>query len=170
MNAVRRSRKQLRPLPSSFVVVAVLAMCGGGFTPAQAQAGDPGVPSSSAEAIEYDLPASTLGATAAAIARISGLEISIDPTVSALQGTSAVRGRMGGREAMNRALKGSGLVTVQQGAILRIETLQKISAVTIIAKRDVAEISFKADRSDTATRSGTDLMNVPMSMTMITSK
>ncbi len=42
--------------------------------------------------------------------------------------------------------------------------------VVVQVKRDKAEESFKADRSDTATRSGTDLQDVPAAITMITAK
>lgn len=43
-------------------------------------------------------------------------------------------------------------------------------AIVITAIRDQAETSFKADRSDTATRSGASLHDVPGSVTVITSK
>ncbi|MET0266215.1 MAG: TonB-dependent receptor [Duganella sp.] len=42
--------------------------------------------------------------------------------------------------------------------------------VLVVAQRDQAETSFKADRSDTTTRSGADLRDVPQSVTVITSK
>lgn len=42
--------------------------------------------------------------------------------------------------------------------------------VVITAQRDQAETSFKADRSDTATRSGSSLHDVPGSVTIITGK
>lgn len=44
------------------------------------------------------------------------------------------------------------------------------TAIVITAQRDQAETSFKADRSDTATRSGASLHDVPGSVTIITSK
>lgn len=42
--------------------------------------------------------------------------------------------------------------------------------VLVVAQRDQAETSFKADRSDTTTRSGADLRSVPQSVTVITSR
>jgi len=44
------------------------------------------------------------------------------------------------------------------------------ASIVITAQRDQAETSFKADRSDTSTRSGTNLHDVPASVTIITSK
>jgi iron complex outermembrane receptor protein len=43
-------------------------------------------------------------------------------------------------------------------------------SVLVVAQRDQAETSFKADRSDTTTRSGAALRDVPQSVTVITSK
>lgn len=45
-----------------------------------------------------------------------------------------------------------------------------LERVVVIAKRDPAETSFKADRSETATRQGTALLDVPASVTVITGK
>lgn len=73
-------------------------------------------------------------------------------------------------------LSGAALPALAQEAAPAPETSEKKepvaepTAIVITAQRDQAETSFKADRSDTATRSGTSLHDVPASVTIITSK
>lgn len=141
-----------------------MVLLGGAVHPAWAQAV---APASATDVAEYDLPAASLAQTIAAITRASGLSIIVDQGVSTDTRVPAVRGRLSGREALSQALTGTGLSIDQQGTSLRVSLVQ---AVSIVAKRDKAESSFKADRSDTATRSGTYLMDVPMAVTIVTSK
>lgn len=104
------------------------------------------------------------------IASTSGQTIVFDETEVDKYTSGAVSGSLTVQQAVTQALAGTGLVFGQKktGEIaVYIMTLEKVS---ILAKRDQAETSFKADRSDTATRTGTSLMDVPGSITIITSK
>lgn len=49
-------------------------------------------------------------------------------------------------------------------------SVKQLAPIVVTAIRDQAETSFKADRSDTATRNGVSLQETPASVTVITSK
>lgn len=75
------------------------------------------------------------------------------------------------QQAVLRAIDGTGLTLGESAdGALTIATVQTLDVVHVYAQRDKAETRFKADRSDTATRSGADLSEIPQSVTLITSK
>ena len=118
----------------------------------------------------YALDSAPLDQTLDAIAKISGRRVVFDESlVKGLQ-AAPVAGVMNVRQAVEQALKGTGLMVSEAAAgALQVDD-GRLQSVTIVAKRDQAETSFKAARSDTATRGGTDLHDVPQSVTIITSK
>lgn len=116
----------------------------------------------------YNLDAGPLAQTLDAIAAINGRKIAYER--SNLKGVSAhaVRGNYSLGAAVSEALatSGFGLSEDEKGNLV----ISRETIVTITAQRDQAETSFKADRSDTATRSGSYLHVVPASVTLLTSK
>jgi iron complex outermembrane receptor protein len=119
----------------------------------------------------FDLPAAPLATTLRAIARASGRRIEFDSGPLTDMTAPAVVGNLTVEEAVGRATAGREMkLSVEAGGVIRIAAGSSSQSVTIAAKRDQAELAFKADRSDTATRSGASLMDTPASVTIITSK
>jgi iron complex outermembrane receptor protein len=116
----------------------------------------------------YDLNPGPLVQTLDAIARLSGRPISFDGADLAGGHASAVKGNFSAGAAISEALVGTQHVLTEDSVGNLVVT--RPAKVEIVAKRDQAETEFKADRSDTATRSGTSLHLVPGSVTLITSK
>lgn len=116
----------------------------------------------------YDLKPAPLVQTLDAIAKISGRKIDFDRAALSSGNAASVEGNLSAGAAVAQALAGTGYVMNEDG----VGTLVVTPSVQVVvtAKRDQAETSFKADRSDTATRSGTSLHIVPGSVTLITSK
>jgi iron complex outermembrane recepter protein len=118
----------------------------------------------------YALEAGPLSQTLAKIATLSGRPVAFDEALVSGLKAGPVTGSLSARQAVEQALAGTGL-QVSESATGSLQVgASDLGVVVILAKRDQAETSFKADRSDTATRSGTDLLDVPTSMTIITSK
>ncbi|WP_026096540.1 TonB-dependent receptor plug domain-containing protein, partial [Ideonella sp. B508-1] len=151
-----------QPKEVCVAIAAAFAVCAA----ASVQAAEPqqGAAQPAQATALYDLPAAPLSDTLSAIARISGQPIRFD--ASDVQGRTApaVKGQLSVRDAVASAIAGSSLVMQMRHGALVVE----IQTVEILAKRSKAETSFKADLSDTAARSGTDLMDTPASVTIIT--
>jgi iron complex outermembrane receptor protein len=118
----------------------------------------------------YALDPAPLVETLQAISRISGRKINFDAAAIASVRASAVSGKLTPQEAVGQALKGTALSAQLKGDEWHVSYTTTLDTVIIIAKRDEAETSFLARRSDTATRGGVDLMDVPQSVTIITAK
>lgn len=116
----------------------------------------------------YDIKPGALADTLDAIAKISGRPIVFDR--AALSGGHAreVRGNYSAGAAISQAIAGTSY-TLNEDHVGSL-VVMPAAKVEVAAKRDQAETEFKADRSDTATRSGTSLHLVPGSVTLITSK
>ncbi|GAP36343.1 TonB-dependent receptor [Piscinibacter sakaiensis] len=151
------------------VWLAVLAGVALHATPAAAAS--PAEGGTSIQASRYDLPAAPLVVTLDAIARQSGRSISFDRARLADQPAPAVRGNYTPRQAVEAALQGAPLrLGDGDGGVLNVYVVGDLGVVSVFARRDQAEKGFKADRSETATRSGTDLMDLAGGMTIITGK
>lgn len=134
-------------------------------TPNQTLAQTP--PAFSATARSYQLDAGPLVQTLDAIAAASGLRIDFDrKTVSAVR-ASPVVGDFSPVGAVTAALANTGYSAREDAAG---EITVYVTNVVEVTGRDEAEQSFKATRSDTSTRSGADLHDVPGSVTLITAK
>lgn len=128
-------------------------------------------PAAATQTASFDLPAGPLAATLDAIAKQSGRTISFDRAHAATQQASAIKGSYTVQQAIEAALAGKDLQLYEDASgVLNIYAIGAPQQLTIVAKRDQAETGFKADRSDTATRSGTNLMDLPGAVTIITSK
>lgn len=117
---------------------------------------------------DYDLKAGPLLQTLEAIEKISGRRIDFDRADLAKGRAKAVNGNLSAAAAISQALDGTRYALQDDG----VGTLAVTPGATVevVARRDQAETEFKADRSDTSTRSGTSLHLVPGSVTLITSK
>ncbi|MHC1479719.1 TonB-dependent siderophore receptor [Frateuria aurantia] len=84
----------------------------------------------------------------------------------------ALNGEWTAVQAVQHLLVDSAWTAVEEkGGIIRLQPRAgSLQRVDVTAKLDEAETSFKADRSDTVNRSDTDLMDIPGSETIITSK
>lgn len=149
-------------------VLAGLALYGG--MAMQALAAN-AAPAEATQPAPFDLPAGPLPATLDAIAKQSGRSISFDRVYLATQHAPAITGNYTVLQAIEAALAGMNLQLFEDASgVLNIYVVGQLQRVTIFAKRDQAETGFKADRSDTATRSGTDLMDLAGAVTIVTSK
>jgi len=115
----------------------------------------------------YELKPGPLVQTLDAIQQASGQRIAFDRAALAPAQAGAVRGNLSAGAAVAQALSGTGYIMNEDGSGTLVVTAQQ---VVVTAKRDEAETSFKASRSDTATRSGSSLHLTPGSVTLITGK
>lgn len=120
----------------------------------------------------YDLPAAALADTLRSIAHVSGRRIEFDAEALGDSRASAVTGEFTVSQALAQALAGTTFKVSEKDGLLKVDagSSVELQRVVVVAKRDPAETSFKADRSDTATRSGTSLMDLPGSVTIVTGK
>jgi iron complex outermembrane recepter protein len=144
---------------------------------AQAQSAGP-----AASAIGYSIEKAQLEQTLLSIGRQSGRTIVFDPALVRSLTASPVKGTLSPEDAVRAALQGTGLVlVVQTDGTLSVRApvadtkappapVATLKAITVVAERDQAETSFKVDRSSTSTRSDSDLMDVPASISVITAK
>lgn len=116
----------------------------------------------------YDLKPGPLVQTLDAIAATSGRPIVFDRGELNKGTARRVTGNFSAGAAISHAIDGAGFILNEDNVGTLVVT--RAPVVEIFAKRDQAETEFKADRSDTATRSGTSLHLVPGSVTLITSK
>ncbi len=124
-----------------------------------------------AATVSFDLAAAPLVETLDAIGRLTGRTIVFDRTALAGRSAAPVKGSMTARQAVETALKDKDLSAAESSAgVLSVALVQTSQDIVITAQRNRAETSFFADRSDTATRSGTNLMDVPAGVTILTSK
>jgi len=149
------------------VMLGVLAFCA---MPCGASAQAVASPAPAARANAFDLPPAPLASTLREISRIGGVRIDMDAESVSGKQAPAIRGSLSVDEALSAALADSGVHWLRVASGYWVALPGKLDTVLVVARRDQAETSFKADRSDTATRSGTDLMDVPGAVTIITSK
>lgn len=118
----------------------------------------------------YALEAAPLEQSLKAIADKSGRKIAFDRRLVDGLRASAVKGQLTALEAVTMALSSTGLV-VSESADGAMQIGGQIpERIVVTARRDRAETSFKADRSETATRNGESLLDVPASVSLVTSK
>lgn len=150
-------------------ILTGFALAGGGAASAQAQA--TAAQSPTAPTFTFDIPAGALPATLDAIAKQTGRTVRFDREHLVGQTAPAIKGNLTAHQAVAAALAGKKLRLNDDAAgVLDVYVIGELEQVTVYAKRDQAEKGFKADRSDTATRSGTDLMDLAGAVTIITSK
>lgn len=150
---------------SGAVMLGVLALCA---VPASAQT--PAATAATAKTYRFDLPAASLAETLRAISRVSGVTITFDSESVAGKRAPAVSGTLMLSDALAMAIGDNDVEARATATGYWVAVANKLDTVFVVARRDQAETSFKADRSDTATRSGSDLMEIPGGVTIITSK
>jgi len=150
--------------------------------PAHAQA------AASAQTASYDLPTGPLDATLTGIARRAGRIIAIDPSLVSGHTASPVRGNLTLEQAFAQALDGTGLEVAPGGdgsytlrkappetpkpeaGAAREESQLPVVTVRAEAEREAASgpvLGYVAKRSATATRTDTDIAEVPQSVSII---
>lgn len=129
----------------------------------------------------YAIEAGPLDKALEAIGKQSGRTIKLDPASVQNMSAPAIRGNFTAEQALRLALQGSGLeISVASGGVISIVAVVPVAtnkaletnlpAITVVAKRDQAETSFKVDRSSTSTRSDTDLLDQPISVSVVSAK
>lgn len=134
----------------------------------------------------YSIEQGPLAQTLNSIGNLSGRAIAFDAARARTLIAPPVKGVLTAEAAVRQALQGSGLaVAVKPDGTLLVSTpadtnaaptepepapVASLKAITVVAQRDQAETSFKVDRTSTSTRSDTDLMDLPSSVTVVTSK
>ncbi|HAV1568866.1 TPA: TonB-dependent siderophore receptor [Klebsiella michiganensis] len=158
---------KLTPILSKTMLCAALGVILGEMPGAYAQT----PPSATTDAVnEYDIPAGTLGATLREISRVSGRTVRFESRDVQDHQAPAVRGRHNAVAAVQEAISLSGLtMTVLTNGNISV-FMPELDIVTVTASRSEAETGFKASRSETATRSGADLLDVPQAVTVVTAK
>jgi iron complex outermembrane recepter protein len=160
----KNSRLALSQLILPGALASIFALSAPSSVHAQQAAAADNVPSLH----EYDLQAGPLVQTLEAIEKISGRRINFDRADLAKGRAKAVNGNLSAAAAISQAVAGTRYLVRDDGAGDLAVTPG--ATVEVAARRDQAETEFKADRSDTATRSGTSLHLVPGSVTLITGK
>lgn len=150
-------------------------------------------PVSTGASADYVIGQGPLEQTLLSIGRQAGRTIVFDPAIVHGHTAPAVQGKFGIEEAIHQALAGSGLELVAgTDGVLTVKVAKvpvpsaasapaaradsetgpvtQLQAIQVVAERDQAETSFKVDRTSTSTRSNTDLMDLPSSVTVVTSK
>jgi iron complex outermembrane receptor protein len=120
--------------------------------------------------LKFALGAEPLAETLQAISEQSGRAVHFNAAdVKDIQ-APAIRGEFTAVGALQRAVAGSKVTMASDpGGGWTVFVPQSLDTVVVTAKLDEAETGFQATRSDTATRSGSDLMEIPQSITIITS-
>ncbi len=148
---------------------------------ANAQAQTAGVASAT---VNYAIEQGPLEQTLISIGRESGRAIAFDAARVRSLVAAPVKGTLTADAAVRVALVGTGLtLVVKPDGTLSVTDPATVAAtpeqtppetslraITVVAARDQAETSFKVDRTSTSTRSDTDLMDVPASVTVVTAK
>lgn len=153
------------------LMACVAALSSAAF-PTLAMAQQPNAPEAGNERARYRLPPAALADTLREIEQLSGHRVLFLTSTVATLRSGPVSGELTPAEAVAVAVAGTGLSVSQQsnGDLLVGITGMGETDIVVLGRRDEAETGFKASRSDTATRSGASLLEVPGSVTIITSK
>ncbi len=152
--------------PLSLLCAALLAAM---LQPAHAQSSTV-APAAAEEGADYAIPGGPLATTLKEIGRISGRTVRFDTRDVENQRAPALNGHRTAVEALQSVIAGTGLTMTSMANGDLVVFVPQLDTLHVVAKRDEAETGFKASSSDTATRSGTDLLDVPQSVTVITAK
>ena len=118
----------------------------------------------------YAIPEGPLAGTLREISRVSGRQISFETRDVQDVRAPALNGSRHVIAAVQEVIAGSGLsMTTLANGNLHVFVPQ-LGTVTVTATRGEAETGFKASSSETATRSGANLLDVPQAVTVVTAK
>lgn len=132
-----------------------------------------------AHAEPYKLPAGPLAATLNQIASQAGVTLSIDPTLTEGKRSAPVEGDLQAVDALNQALRGTGLQLQSNGAgvyslVPATESAVALPDVTVTASEQAAETAwgptrgYLASRTATGTKTDTPLLETPRSISVAT--
>lgn len=132
-----------------------------------------------AHAEPYQLPAGPLAATLNQIASQAGVTLSIDPTLTEGKRSAPVQGDLQAVDALNQALRGTGLQLQSNGAgvyslVPAAESAVALPDVTVTASEQTAETAwgptrgYLASRTATGTKTDTPLLETPRSISVAT--
>ncbi|EJO93927.1 TonB-dependent siderophore receptor [Ectopseudomonas mendocina DLHK] len=132
-----------------------------------------------AHAEPYQLPAGPLAATLNQIASQAGVTLSIDPTLTEGKRSAPVEGDLQAVDALNHALRGTGLQLQSNGAgvyslVPAAESAVALPDVTVTASEQAAETAwgptrgYLASRTATGTKTDTPLPETPRSISVAT--
>jgi iron complex outermembrane receptor protein len=132
-----------------------------------------------AHAEPYQLPAGPLAATLNQIASQAGVTLSIDPTLTEGKRSAPVQGDLQAVDALNQALRGTGLQLQSNGAgvyslVPAAESAVALPDVTVTASEQAAETAwgltrgYLASRTATGTKTDTPLLETPRSISVAT--
>lgn len=137
-------------------------------------------PATTSAAVSFNVPAQPLDQALAQFARQAGLQLAASPDlIRGLQGR-AVRGTLGVQAALDELLRGSGLGGRVADGLLTIEraspsasaeTTLPVVRVKADAVRETATgpvLGYVANRSATATKTDTPLIEIPQSISVVT--
>jgi iron complex outermembrane recepter protein len=139
------------------------------LSPAQAQRVDNASGISQAGQ-DYAIPAGPLATTLKTIASTSGRIVRFEARDVQGRQAPALAGRLTAVAAVQAAIADTGLTMASMANGDLAVFVPQLDTMHVVATRDQAESGFKASSSDTATRSGTDLLDVPQAVTVITAK
>jgi iron complex outermembrane receptor protein len=154
-------------LKYSMLCAAVLVVFGQSL---HAETASSPAPTSSPALHSYHLAAGPLAASLREISRISGTSIRFEaPDVQDAK-APAINGSLDAVAAVQQAIADSGLtMSVLPNGVIQVY-IHQLGAITVTASVSEAERGFKASRSDTATRSGAALKEVPQAISVVTAK
>ncbi|ATH82614.1 TonB-dependent siderophore receptor [Ectopseudomonas mendocina] len=132
-----------------------------------------------AHAEPYQLPAGPLAATLNQIASQAGVTLSIDPALTEGKRSAPVEGDLQAVDALNQALRGTGLQLQSNGAgvyslVPAAESAVALPDVTVTASEQAAETAwgptrgYLASRTATGTKTDTPLLETPRSISVAT--
>ncbi|SDP20535.1 TonB-dependent siderophore receptor [Ectopseudomonas guguanensis] len=132
-----------------------------------------------AHAEPYQLPAGPLAATLNQIASQAGVTLSIDPALTEGKRSAPVQGDLQAVDALNHALRGTGLQLQSNGAgvyslVPAAESAVALPDVTVTASEQAAETAwgptrgYLASRTATGTKTDTPLLETPRSISVAT--
>ncbi|MDR8013961.1 TonB-dependent siderophore receptor [Ectopseudomonas guguanensis] len=132
-----------------------------------------------AHAEPYQLPAGPLAATLNQIASQAGVTLSIDPTLTEGKRSAPVQGDLQAVDALNQALRGTGLQLQSNGTgvyslVPAAESAMALPDVTVTASEQAAETAwgptrgYLASRTATGTKTDTPLLETPRSISVAT--
>jgi iron complex outermembrane receptor protein len=159
-----------RPLPFAVLALALAATLAAGGARAQ--------PSSAAAVLSAEhrlaLPAQPLGQTLNALAREWNVAISVDAALAAGLTAPALQGAQTLRQALDRALAGTGLSAIATGGAIVVQRAGQATGsmppIIVEAQRESATgpvAGYAARLSQTATKTDTPLVEVPQSISVV---
>jgi len=169
-SAVRRQRTT--PQRSCIAAAAIMTIAGAALLNAGSAYAAEVPAAGKAAQVAYQLPALPLADALAAIERDFHVSVEVDKAQLAGHRSQPVVGLHTAASAVAAALAGTELsVGVLPDGRLKVAQISTLDRVVVVgAKRNQAEVSFKADYSSTTARNGVSLQETPAGVTVVTSK